>query len=166
MGSALALALAVGMGTGLALALGAAGCAGRSPFAAPPRLPAEFPDDVSPYPGGILIEAQSLPAGALMATWETSDGLDAVWQFYREDLRARGWSGVREKRPKPKRGSQTGSAPGAQLAKAASPEPADPPEAAQRMIIAQKGPRSATLLIWREGETSTIELMLVQDETR
>jgi len=155
--------LGVALGLCLALGLGAAGCAGSPLFAPAPRpeLPADYPDDLPPYPGGTLTDARKLPEGAISASWETSDRPDAIWRFYRDDLRARGWSPVREKRDKTAPRRRTSSAPPASAA-----DGAGPPELEQRLIVAQKGSRSATFLLLSDGTTTSIDLMLMNEEPR
>jgi hypothetical protein len=153
--------LRLSLALGLALALGAPGCA---VFA--PELPADFPNDLTPYPDAKLTAVESLAEGALSASWETPDELEAVSRFYREDLKARGWNPVREKR---QRDSDAKKKPhGAQPAGAFSEpvEPPGPPEPDQRLIVARKGVRSATFMLSRAGDTSQIDLIVIQDDPK
>jgi hypothetical protein len=150
------IALAVGLT--LALSLGSPGCAGRAPV-----LPEDFPDDLTPYPNATLTRVESMPEGAFSLIWESPDELEAISRFLRDDLRARGWNPVREKRDRqrdhrrPPRQAERGLA-------ALEQAPADPAAPEQRMIIARKAPRSATFLLARDGDRSRIELIVLPDD--
>lgn len=154
----------------LAFALGAPGCASWSASGERPatKLPSDFPDDLPPYPGATLVEARSLPEGALSASWETSAAPEAVSRFYRAQLVARGWSTRERRHGGPETEKQRKLRERKQRAEggSATPPPEEPPGPEERMILALKGPRSATLMVSQPEGTTRIDLMLVEEEAK
>jgi len=56
------------------------------------KLPEDFPKDVPTYEGMKLIMAMSTPDGGFSVTAETTDALDKVSTFFKEQVAAKGWT--------------------------------------------------------------------------
>ncbi len=56
------------------------------------ELPDNFPKDVPVYPKAKVTVALTAPGGGVMASFESSDDAQAVIDFYKEQLVAKGWT--------------------------------------------------------------------------